>query len=186
MKNKYCYATHKNEVGKSATPFRIRLKPNAQLLTQRPSEVPFHYRGKLNNLLKELEKQNIINQFCSSPEDKPNYDTTCLNPLIILLKGDFIQGVLDARYLNFIPEQSDESWSIERLAAQLAPANKKYKCAIDFMYAYAHTPLDEQTIKLTSFFVVKVYRKMFSFGVVFGSMIIILVQIIMKSYFYCQ
>ena len=26
-----------------------------------------------------------------------------------------------------------------------------YKSAIDLMYAYAHTPLDENTIKLTSF-----------------------------------
>ena len=29
---------------------------------------------------------------------------------------------------------------------------KKYKRAIDLMYAYAHTPLDEETTKLTSFF----------------------------------
>ena len=28
---------------------------------------------------------------------------------------------------------------------------KKYKCAIVSLYAYAHTPLDEETIKLTSF-----------------------------------
>ena len=34
----------KTMVGKIATPFRIRLKPNAQLLTQRPSKVPIHYR----------------------------------------------------------------------------------------------------------------------------------------------
>ena len=37
---KTCYATHKNDVGKNSTPFRIRLKPNAQLMTQRPSKVP--------------------------------------------------------------------------------------------------------------------------------------------------
>ena len=35
------------------------------------------------------------------------------------------------------------------LAPQLARANKKYKSTIDLMYAYAHTPLDEETIKLT-------------------------------------
>ena len=58
LKYKTCYATHKNDVGKIATPFRIRLKPNAQLITQRPSKVPIHYREKLNNLLKELEKQH--------------------------------------------------------------------------------------------------------------------------------
>ena len=151
LKYKTCYATHKNDVGKISTPFRIRLKPNAQLMTQRPSKVPIHYRDKLNVLLKELEKYNIIKQIGSSPQDKPVYGTTYLNPLIIIPKGDTIKCVLDARHLNSNTEQSDESWPIEPLAPQLARANKKYKSAIDLMYAYAHTPLDEDTIKLTSF-----------------------------------
>ena len=43
LKYRTCYATHKNDVGKIATPFRIRLKSNAQLVTQRPSKVPIHY-----------------------------------------------------------------------------------------------------------------------------------------------
>ena len=151
LKHKNCYATHKNDVGKIATPFRIRLKPNAQLLTQRPSKVPIHYRDKLNTLLKDLEKHNIIKQIGSSPQDKPVYGTTYLNPFIIIPKGDSIKCVLDARHLNSNTEQSDESWPIEPLAPQLARAIKKYKSAIDLMYAYAHTPLDEETIKLTSF-----------------------------------
>ena len=50
LKYKTCYATHKNDVGKISTPFRIRLKPNAQLITQRPSKVPIHYKDKLNAL----------------------------------------------------------------------------------------------------------------------------------------
>ena len=120
-------------------------------MTQRPSKVPIHYRDKLNLLLKELEKYNIIKQIGSSPQDKPVYGTTYLNPLIIIPKGDTIKCVLDARHFNSNTEQSDESWPIEPLAPQLARANKKYKSAIDLMYAYAHTPLDEYTIKLTSF-----------------------------------
>ena len=148
---KTCYATHKNDVGKIATPFRIRFKRNAQLLTQRPSKVPIHYCDKLNTLLKDLEKHNIIKQNGSSPHDKPVYGTTYLNPLIIIPKGDSIKCVLDARHLNSNTEQSDESWPIEPLAPQLARANKKYKSAIDLMHAYAHTPLDEETIQLTSF-----------------------------------
>ena len=151
LKNKTCYATQKKVVGKISTPFRIRLKPNAQLITQRPSKVPIHYRDKLNILLKELEKYNIIKQIGSSPQDKPVYGTTYLNPLIIIPKGDTIKCVLDARHLNSNTEQSDESWPIEPLAPQLARANKKYKFAIDLMYAYAYTPLDENTIKLTRF-----------------------------------
>ena len=65
LKYKTCYATHKNDVGKISTPFRIRLKPNAQLMTQRLSKVPIHYRDKFNVLLKELEKYNIIKQIGS-------------------------------------------------------------------------------------------------------------------------
>ena len=148
LKYKTCYATQKNDVGKISTPFRIRLKPNSQLMTQRPSKVTIHYRDKLNVLLKELEKYNIIKQIGSSPQDKPVHGTTYLNPLIIIPKGDTIKCVIDARHLNSNTEQSDESWP---LAPQLARANKKYKSAIDLMYAYAHTPLDEDTIKLTSF-----------------------------------
>ena len=52
LKYKPCYATHKHDVGMIATPFRIRLKPNAQLLTTRSSKVPIHYRDKLNKNLK--------------------------------------------------------------------------------------------------------------------------------------
>ena len=150
LKYRTCYATHKNDVGKIAT-FRFRLEPNAQLITQRPSKVPTHYRDKLNNLLKELEKHNIIKHIGSSPQDKSVYGTTYLYPLIIIPKGDSIKCVLDARHLSSNAEQSDESWPIEPLAPQLARANTKYKCAIDLMYAYAHNPLDEETIKLTSF-----------------------------------
>ena len=40
LQYKTCYATHKDCCGQIATPFRIRLKPNAQLITQRPSNLP--------------------------------------------------------------------------------------------------------------------------------------------------
>ena len=113
--------------------------------------LPIQYRHKLNTFLEELEKYNTIKQIGSSPQDKPVYGTTYSNPLIIIRKGDTTKCVLDARHLNSNTEQSDESWPIEPLAPQLARANKKYKCSIDLMYAYAHTPLDEETIKLTSF-----------------------------------
>ena len=134
LKHKTCYATHQNDVGKIATPFRIRVKPNAQLLTQRPSKVLIHYIDKLNALLKELEKYNIIKQIVSSPQDKPVYGTSYLNLRVTIPKGNSIKCVLDARHLNSNTEQFDEPWPIEPLAPQLARANKKYKCAIDLMH----------------------------------------------------
>ena len=62
-----------------------------------------------------------------------------------------LKCVLDARPLNSNTDQYDEPWPKEPLAPKLARANKKYKCAIDLMYAYAHTPVDEETMKLGSF-----------------------------------
>ena len=144
LEYKTCYATHKKYVRKIATPIRIRLKPNAQLNTQRPNKVPIHYRDKLNALLKTLGKHDITKQIGSSPQDKPGYCTTYLNPLIIIPKDD-------ARHPNSNTEQPDKSSPFEFLAPQIARADKKYKCAIDLMYAYAHTPLGEEAIKLTSF-----------------------------------
>ena len=93
LKYKTCYATYKNDVGKIATQCSIRLNPNAQLITQRPSKVPSHYRDKLNTLLKEVEKYNIIKQISSSQQDKPVYGTTYINPLFIIPKGDSIKWV---------------------------------------------------------------------------------------------
>ena len=51
VKHQHCYATHRNDVRKMATPFTFRLEPNAKLQIQRPTKVPNHYRGKLKNLL---------------------------------------------------------------------------------------------------------------------------------------
>ena len=39
---------------KISTQFRIRIKENCKLQTQRPSKVPIHYRDRLNKLLVEL------------------------------------------------------------------------------------------------------------------------------------
>ena len=57
IKQKNCYATNKIDVGKTSNLFRIRFKPNTQLMSQRPSNVPIHYRDKESARLKKLEKQ---------------------------------------------------------------------------------------------------------------------------------
>ena len=89
-KYKNRYATHKNDVATIATPFRIRLKPKAQLITQLPSKVSIHYSDKLNALLEELEKHNIIKQICSSPQDKPVYGTTTQTLSLLYLKDTLL------------------------------------------------------------------------------------------------
>ena len=82
IKHKNCYATHKKDEGKFF-PFRMRLKPNAQFMTQRHSKVPMQYGGELNAFHNELEKRNIIKEIGSTPDDKPTYGTIYLNALII-------------------------------------------------------------------------------------------------------
>ena len=52
LKYKTCNATHKSDVGKISIPFRIRLKPNAQLMTERPFKVPIHFGTNLMLFLK--------------------------------------------------------------------------------------------------------------------------------------
>ena len=68
INNQHCYAKYRNDVGKVSTSFRIRIKENCKLQTQRPSKVPNHYRDRLNKLLVELEKYNIIKQIGSTPD----------------------------------------------------------------------------------------------------------------------
>ena len=87
---------------KSQLPFVLDLNQMLNLMTRRPSKVPLHYRDKLNALPKKLEKYNIIKQFGSSPQDKPVYGTTYLNPFIIMPKGDTKKCVLDAGILTQI------------------------------------------------------------------------------------
>ena len=149
INNQHCY--YKKDKRNIFTPFRIRSKEICKLRTQKHSKVPIHYRDRINKLLTELEKYNIIKQIGSSSDEKLTIGTTVLNLLIIIPKGDSIKVVLDARQLKSNTNQELESWPIETLAPQLARGNKKNKSTIALLYAYAHTPLDEETIKLTGF-----------------------------------
>ena len=62
IKHKNSYATNKTVVGNISSPFRIRLKSNAQYMTKRPCKVPIHYGDKLNALLTEIEIHSVIEQ----------------------------------------------------------------------------------------------------------------------------
>ena len=98
INNHHCFAKHKNDVEKISISFRIRIKENCKLQTQRPFKVPIHYRDRLNKLLTELEKHNIIKQIGSSSDEKHTIGTTFLNSLIFVSKGDSIKLVLDERH----------------------------------------------------------------------------------------
>ena len=95
--NQHCYAKHRNDVGKISTPFRIRIKENVNFKHKDPLKYQF-ITDRLNKLLVELEKYNIIKQIGSTPDEKYTIGTTFLNPLIFIPKGDAIKVVLDARH----------------------------------------------------------------------------------------
>ena len=62
LKYKTCYATHKNDVGKISTPFRIRLKPNAQLITQVLPKSLFTTETNLMYFLKNSKNITLSNK----------------------------------------------------------------------------------------------------------------------------
>ena len=47
MKDQHCYATHRNDVGKQASPFRVRLRHKAKRQTKRCTKFPIQYSEKL-------------------------------------------------------------------------------------------------------------------------------------------
>ena len=82
--------------------------------------------------------------------------------------------MLDARHLNSNTNQSSESRPLEILATQPVGVSRKYKSAIDLLYAYPYATLHDETIKLTGlstvdtlfafvrgFYGLKVLRKFF-------------------------
>ena len=70
VENKNFPATHRNDVGKISASFRIRLKPDAKLQTQRPIKVPIQYCYKLNTLLDDSKTNVLKNQIWSTPHEE--------------------------------------------------------------------------------------------------------------------
>ena len=60
--------------------------------------------------------------------------------------------MFNAGHLISNTDQSSESWPLAHLATELARASKKYKSAIDLMYAYGHATLFHEAIKVIGFF----------------------------------
>ena len=105
----------------------------------------------MNTFSDDLQKIGVIKQIGSTPDEKPNKETTFLNPMNIIKKNDSIKFLLDARHLNSTSDQLSESWPLEHLAAQLARANKNNESAIDLLYAYAKATTHDEAIKVAGF-----------------------------------
>ena len=92
MNDQNVYSHHKCDVGKIKQNFHVKLKENSELKKQRASRFPLHYQSKLEALLEELQRADIIRKM----GDDIEMGSMFINPIIILPKGDTIKLVIDA------------------------------------------------------------------------------------------
>ena len=104
------FATSKFDVEKFSSPLHLPLKPDAVFKKQRVGKVPIHLQDQVNRLLEILEQYEIISP--GNKEQQPN-GNTFINPVIILAKGESLNIVLDARYLNSLIDETKCNWPIE-------------------------------------------------------------------------
>ena len=105
------YSHHKYDIGRTKQKFHIPVKKNCEFKKQRPSKVPLHLRDKLETLMHELIQAGIIREL----NVRNNLNSWFVNPIIILPKNDYVNLVIDARYLNSITDTSNSSWPLEPL-----------------------------------------------------------------------
>ena len=137
---------------KNATRFRIRLKPNAQLITQHPqrrSTVPLPYRD--NPTFTGLQKHNVKKRIGFSPQTKRNYGTTYLNPLSIIPKGDSKKCVFGASTSIYVLNKLTNHGPLDLLLLNYLVLIKIQKCYRLYV-RLCLLPLDKVAMKLTSFF----------------------------------
>ena len=70
IKHEDLYSNHKYDLGLTKEKFQIKLKPNAELRTQRPSKVPLHYREIVKTLLETLQQHGIIQKVGNPRRDE--------------------------------------------------------------------------------------------------------------------
>ena len=141
------YATSKFDVGKINSPLHLPLKPDTVFKKQRASKVPIH-SDKVNRLLHILEQYQIISPVIKEKQPKGN---TFINPVIILVKGQSLKLVLDARYLNSLLDKSKCNWPIESIQVTLTKINGKYFTIADMNSAYNQMRLDKNSRRSTQF-----------------------------------
>ena len=143
------YSRHKFDVGKTRQKFHVTLKPKAELKRQRPSKVPLHLKEKLEKLLTQLKDANIIQEMGGDYE----MGSLFVNPIILMPKNDYVELVIDARYLNSVTDLTNYSWPLEPVQMIMTRVNGKIFCVSALSCAYHQVPLSPKTRKLTSFII---------------------------------
>ncbi len=143
------YSKHKYDIGKIKQKFHITLKPNTELRKQRVSKVSLHYKEKLDSLLEQLIKANIIREM----GDDDELGSSFANPIILMPKNDYIKLVIDARYLNSVTDLTTYSWPLEPIQILITRINGVYFTVSDLSCAYHQVGLSKETQRLTSFII---------------------------------
>ena len=126
------YSQHKFDVDKTRQNLHVTLKPNVELKRQRPSKVPLHLKEKLEKPLTQLKRANII------PEmgDDDEMGSLFVNPIILMLRNDYVKSVIDARYLNSVTDLTNYSWPLEPVQMILTRVNGEVFSVSDLSCAY--------------------------------------------------
>ena len=113
LKYAMVYATSKSNIGKVNSLLHLLLKTDAIFKKQRASKVPIHLQDKVNRLLDIVEQYETISPV--NKEEQPKENTIPLNPIIISAKRKSLKIFLDARYLNFLFDETKCNSSIETI-----------------------------------------------------------------------
>ena len=143
------YSQHKFDVGKTRQKFHVTLKPNVELKRQRPSKVPLFLKEKLEKLLTQLKDADIFREM----GDDDEMGSLFVNPIILMPKSDYVQLVIDARFLNSVTNLTHYSWPLEPVQMIMTRVNGKFFSVSDLSCAYHQVPLSPETQKLASFII---------------------------------
>ena len=74
-----------------------------------------------------------------------------VNPIILMPKSDYVELVIDARFLNSVTDLTNYSWPLEPVQMIMTRVNGKFFSVSALCCAYQKVPLSLETQKLTSF-----------------------------------
>ena len=141
------HSQHKIDIGQTKQKVHVTVKPNSELRKQQPSKCPLHFKDKLKKLLGQLQDSGIIREM----GDHDELGSLFVNPIILLPKADYVNLVIDPRYLNSITDLTNYSWQLEPVQMIMTRINGNYFTASDLSCACHQVPLSPETQKLTSF-----------------------------------
>ena len=147
--SKDVYSLHMFDVGKTRQKLHVTLKPNVELKRQRASKVPLLLKDELEKLLTQLKDADIIREM----GDDDEMGSLFVNPIILVPKNDYVELVIDARYLNSVTDLTNYSWPLEPVQMIMTRVNGKFFSISVLSCAYHQVPLNFETQKLTSFII---------------------------------